>query len=63
VDADDISYSFRKRQTKNPEGYSTNGILRNQAFLDEIAQALGSFIFPDLTWGENEFLKAQPIFI
>jgi hypothetical protein len=52
VDADDVSYSFRKRQAKKAEDYSTNGILRNQAFLDEIAQALGNCFFRDLTWGE-----------
>jgi hypothetical protein len=48
VDTNDVCYSSGKRQAKNPEGYSTNGILRNQAFLDEIAQALGIFIFADL---------------
>ena len=52
MDPDDVSYSFRKRQAKNAEGYSTNGILRNQAFLGEIAQALENFIFRDLTRGE-----------
>ena len=54
MDADGVFYTSTKHQAKRSEDCSTIGILRNPAFLDQIAQALGKCYFQDLAYERGD---------